>query len=86
MYLSGLRDDSKKILRKLRRRLGDENYDFVDVTPGRTVSPASFPPAAGQAHGTDPRGRQDAAASERRGIAPPPPGNLESSPAGCPPA
>ena len=27
-------DDGEKIIRKLRRRLGDGNYDFVHVTSG----------------------------------------------------
>ena len=34
MYIFGPHDDGEKIIRKLRRRLGDGNYDFVHVTSG----------------------------------------------------
>jgi hypothetical protein len=34
MYISGPYDDGKKIIRKLRRRLGEGNYGFTDVTIG----------------------------------------------------
>lgn len=34
MYIFGPHDDGEKIIRKLRRRLGDGNYDFVRVTSG----------------------------------------------------
>jgi hypothetical protein len=34
MYISGPHDDGEKIIRKLRRRLGDGNDDFVHVIPG----------------------------------------------------
>jgi hypothetical protein len=32
MYIPGPYDDGKKIIRKLRRRLGEVNYDFADMT------------------------------------------------------
>ena len=34
MYISGPHNNGEKIIRKLRRRLGDGNYDFVHVTSG----------------------------------------------------
>jgi hypothetical protein len=34
MYISGPHDDGEKIIRTLRRGLGDGNYDFVHVIPG----------------------------------------------------
>ena len=34
MHIFGPHDDGEKIIRKLRRRLGDGNYDFVHVTSG----------------------------------------------------
>lgn len=34
MYISGPYDDADKIIRKLRRKLGDGNYDFMHMTPG----------------------------------------------------
>jgi len=34
MYISGPHDDGDKIIRKLRRRLGDGNYDFMHMIPG----------------------------------------------------
>jgi hypothetical protein len=34
MYISGPHDDGEKIIRKLRRRLGDGNYDFTHMIPG----------------------------------------------------
>jgi hypothetical protein len=34
IYLSGPLDDGEKIIRKLRRGLGDGNYDFVHMLPG----------------------------------------------------
>lgn len=34
MYISGPHDDGEKIIRKLRRHLGDGNYDFVHMIPG----------------------------------------------------
>ena len=33
MYISGPHDDGEKIIRKLRRRLGDGNYDFMHMIP-----------------------------------------------------
>lgn len=33
MYISGPHDGGEKIIRKLRRELGDANYDFVHVLP-----------------------------------------------------
>lgn len=34
MYISGPYDDAEGIIRKLRRRLGDGNYDLMHITPG----------------------------------------------------
>jgi len=34
MYISGPYDDGERIIRKLRRGLGDENYDFVHMISG----------------------------------------------------
>jgi hypothetical protein len=34
MYVSGPDDDGKRIIRKLRRRLGDGNYDVVHMISG----------------------------------------------------
>ena len=34
MYISGPHDDGEKIIRKLRRSLGDGNYDFVHMITG----------------------------------------------------
>ena len=34
MYISGPDDDGERIIRKLRRRLGDGNYDFVHTISG----------------------------------------------------
>jgi hypothetical protein len=34
MYIFGPHDDGEKVIRTLRRRLGDGNYDFVHVTSG----------------------------------------------------
>jgi len=34
MYISGPHDDGERIIRKLHRKLGDANYDFVHVLPG----------------------------------------------------
>ena len=34
MYISGPHDDGERIIRMLRRRLGDGNYDFVHGIPG----------------------------------------------------
>ena len=34
MYISGPHDDGEKIIRKLRRRLGNGNYDFTHMIPG----------------------------------------------------
>jgi hypothetical protein len=34
MYISGPHDDAEKIIRKLRRRVGDGNYDFAHMIPG----------------------------------------------------
>jgi hypothetical protein len=34
MYISGPHDDGERIIRKLRRSLGDGNYDFVHMISG----------------------------------------------------
>jgi hypothetical protein len=34
MYISGPYDDGERIIHKLRRSLGDGNYDFVHTTSG----------------------------------------------------
>ena len=34
MYISGPHDDGERIIRKLRRALGDGNYDFVHMISG----------------------------------------------------
>ena len=34
MYISGPYDDGEMIIRKLRRGLGDGNYDFVHMISG----------------------------------------------------
>jgi hypothetical protein len=34
MYISGPDDDGERIIRKLRRGLGDGNYDFVHTISG----------------------------------------------------
>jgi hypothetical protein len=34
VYISGPHDDGERIIRKLRRGLGDGNYDFVHMISG----------------------------------------------------
>lgn len=34
MYISGPNDDGESVIRKLRRGLGDGNYDFVHMISG----------------------------------------------------